>query len=850
MTKARNYIVEVLPKIPRKLVRLEELANNLWYSWDRPTRTIFARLHPKLWDKCGNNPKVFLQRVNEQNLHDATENQAFLANYHRVLASYDSYHNEPPKTEGVEQFESGDLVAYFCAEFGLHESFPIYSGGLGILAGDHCKAASDLNLPFVAVGLLYRQGYFTQQIDGDGNQIATYSDINFADLPVTQVLRDDGTEIRIYVNILGRKVEVKVWQARIGHITLFLLDTDMPANTETDRNITHQLYGGDKHTRIQQEMILGIGGSRALSEIGLKPTVWHINEGHAAFLVLERTRCLVKQGLEFGAALNAVAVSTVFTTHTPVPAGHDSFNHDVMMSYFGDFPSELGITSEQLFDTGRDPDNHQEFNMTALAVRMSRHQNGVSRIHGEVSSEICQKLWPQIDPEENPMDYITNGVHVPTFLAQEWAEVFDRSLGGEWRNHLRDPEYWKRIESIPDQQFWSVRQSLKSQLLYLVRHRISLQHARNHGSEAHLDRLLKYCNPDDPGILTIGFARRFATYKRANLLFQDMDLLREITGDKDRPVVFLFAGKAHPADTPGQDLIRQVHRVANMPEFEGRVLMLEGYDLGLARRLVAGVDVWLNTPVYPMEASGTSGMKAGVNGSINLSVLDGWWGEGYDGKNGWAIKPAPFYYDDHKKYVEDSRTLYEILQDQVLPTYYNRGKLGFSPDWVRIAKRSMATIIPRFNASRQVGEYVNKSYLSASRQGKVYSDNNFEVAKQMAVWKARVANSWPAVSLRRLDEPVARIRYGEGLNVEIAANLNGLLPEDVSVEILLADQQDDTVAHSISFKLQFKKCEGAEHIFELILRPEFCGKLIYRVRIYPRHKNLTHPHETGLMKWL
>lgn len=849
MKNANNYIIEVLPKIPRKLIRLEELANNLWYGWDRPTRTIFARLHPKLWDLCGNNPKVFLRRVDEQLLLAATENQAFLANYNRVLASYDSYHNEPPKTEGHEQFKSGDLIAYFCAEFGLHESFPVYSGGLGILAGDHCKAASDLNLPFVAVGLLYRQGYFTQQIDGDGNQIAKYNDIDFDDLPITPALRDDGTEVHLHVEMPGRRIEVKVWQARIGHISLYLLDADLPSNTEVDRNITHQLYGGDKETRIQQEILLGVGGGRALAEIGLKPTVWHINEGHAAFLVLERIRSLVKQGLDFSSALEAVAVSTVFTTHTPVPAGHDHFSHDMIMSYFSEFWPELGINAEQLFDLGRDPDNPHEFNMTTLAVRGSRHQNGVSRIHGDVSSAICRKLWPQIGPEENPMDYITNGVHVPTFLAQEWSEVFDRQLGGEWRNHLRDPDYWKRIDEIPDQQFWSVRQSLKSQLLYLIRHRIAMRHARNHGGEAHLDRLFKYCNADDPGILTIGFARRFATYKRANLLFQDMDWFREIISEQDRPVVFLFAGKAHPADKPGQDFIRQIHTVANMPEFEGKVLMLEGYDLGLARRLVAGVDVWLNTPVYPLEASGTSGMKAGINGSINLSVLDGWWGEGYEGDNGWAIKPAPDHFDDHKKYMEDSRTLYELLQDQVVPAYYNKGKLGYSPEWVKMAKRSMATIIPRFNASRQVGEYVNKFYLPACGQGKIYAQKEFSVARQMAEWKFRVAARWPGVSLRRLDVPTGRIRFGESIRIEIAARLNRLLPDDVLVEMLMAHQHNHHGGH-VSFKLQFQEMQGEEHIFALDMQPGLCGKLNYQVRVYPHHDLLTHPHETGLMTWL
>ncbi|OGV72637.1 MAG: alpha-glucan phosphorylase [Methylophilales bacterium RIFCSPHIGHO2_02_FULL_57_10] len=851
MKNGNTYTIEVVPKIPRKLNRLEELANNLWYSWDRPTRSIFARLHPKLWDLSGHNPKVFLRHVDEHRLQEASENQAFIANYNRVLASYDSYHNETRKANGHEQFSNGDLIAYFCAEFGLHESFPIYSGGLGILAGDHCKAASDLNLPFVAVGFLYRQGYFTQLIDGDGNQIVNYTAADFDDLPVTPALRDDGTEVHLHVEMPHRSIEVKVWQARVGHITLYLLDTDLESNSGADRNITHQLYGGDKHTRIQQEILLGIGGARALAEVGLKPTVWHINEGHAAFLILERIRSLVKQGLDFASALEAVAVNTVFTTHTPVPAGHDHFAHDMMMDYFSHFWPQLGISAEHFFDLGRDPDSTHDFNMTSLAIRGSRHQNGVSRIHGDVSSKICHKLWPQIDPAENPMDYITNGVHVPTFLALEWSDLFDRNFGGEWRNHLRDPDFWNHIDDIPDQQFWSIRQSLKSQMLHIVRHHLTMQHARNHGGEAHLDRLLKYCDIDDPRVLTIGFARRFATYKRANLLFQNLDWLREITGDKDKPVVFVFAGKAHPADKPGHDLIRHVHNIANMPEFEGKVLLVEGYDLALARRLVAGVDVWLNTPAYPMEASGTSGMKAGINGSINLSVMDGWWGEGYDGTNGWAIKPAPDHFDEHKKFHEDSRTLYELLQDQVMPMYYNQNKLGYSPDWVKMAKRSMATIIPRFNASRQVGEYVSKFYFPASKQGKAYAKNDYSAARQLAQWKVRVVTHWPGVALRRLDVPPKRIKFGETIRIEVAVRLNGLSPEDVTVEMLLAralKKQRDKAYVPFKFECQGKR--GDEHVFVLDIEPDLCGKLNYHIRVYPHNDLLTHLHETGLMTWL
>ena len=550
MEKSTPYILQVRPKIPLRLERLNELANNLWYSWDRPTRALFARLHPGLWKATGKSPKEFLKRVDENRLLEAAEDQVFIGNLNRVLAAYDTYHDYHLPTSGSDWLRQDDLIAYFCAEFGFHESFPIYSGGLGILAGDHCKAASDLRLPFVGVGLLYRQGYFHQTIDGEGNQIATNSISNFDDLPIAPSKLADGSEAYTSVDLPGRKLNIKIWQARIGHITLYLLDTDLASNSPHDRDITHRLYGGDKVMRIEQEIVLGIGGVRALQVMGLKPTIWHINEGHAAFLVLERIRQKITMaGLNFAAALEYVAVNTVFTTHTPVPAGHDHFNEDMVQTYFEHYYPEIKLSREEFLALGHTKDS-SDFNMTALAIRGTRFNNGVSRIHGGVSAKICGSMWPEIEPEENPMTYVTNGVHAPTFLASEWIEVLERHLGLEWSAHMNDVEFWEGVKNIPDHLFWSVRQSLKSKMLNMVSQRISAQHFRNHGSEAHLDRLLKYVNPENPNILTIGFARRFATYKRATMLFHDLDLLREILNNAERPVVFIFAGKAHPAEYP------------------------------------------------------------------------------------------------------------------------------------------------------------------------------------------------------------------------------------------------------------------------------------------------------------
>jgi starch phosphorylase len=852
MSKGTVFSLEVKPKLPRRLARLEVLANNLWYSWDRPTRTLFSRLDTALWESVGHNPKAFLKRVDERKLIDAADDPVFLGNYNRVLSAFDTYHSEPLRRNGSEWLRQSDLVAYFCAEFGFHESLPIYSGGLGILAGDHCKSASDMRLPFIGVGLLYRQGYFHQTIDGEGNQNALYSDSDFDDIPVSPVLGDDTGEIRVQVELPGRNVNVKVWKAQVGHVTLYLLDTDLGENSHQDRDITHRLYGGDQTARIEQELVLGVGGVRALKAMGIKPTVWHINEGHPAFLALERMRILVQEGLSFDAALETVAANTVFTTHTPVPAGHDHFSEDMMRGYFGRMHKDLGISEESLVSLGR-VGASREFNMTALAIRASRFQNGVSRIHGGVSSQICSPLWPELEPHENPIGYVTNGVHVSTFLAPEWADQFEKFLGFDWPHRVLDREYWRQVEDMPDHLFWSVRQSLKAQMLHLVRHRVTKQHFRNRGSEAHLDRLLRFADPDNPHILTIGFARRFATYKRAALLFENLDWLREITGDASRPVLFVFAGKAHPADTPGQDIIRRLTQMAKMPEFEGKMLLIEDYDLRLARRLVCGVDVWLNNPIYPLEASGTSGMKAGINGVINLSVLDGWWDEGYDGRNGWAIKPVSEHLEEGRRNFEESRTLYELLQDQVIPLYYKRGDTGYSTEWVRLAKRSMASLLPRFNSIRMVSEYVSRFYLPATRQGRKYAESGFEAARRVAEWKAQVRKAWPKISIRRLDTPRKSISFGEAVRFEVAVGLDGLKPEDVAVELMIsqpAGAGEGKQPMSYRFESEGVRTEQGEQRYALELEPELCGKLECRIRIHPHHELLTHPFEMGMMRWL
>ena len=851
------FNLEVNPQLPERLERLEELANNLWYSWDRPTQGLFASLSHPLWKATNHNPKAFLKRADQKRLEAIAEDPVFLGALNRVVSSFDTYHEMPNMAHVHGQpFADDDLIAYFCAEFGFHESLPIYSGGLGILAGDHCKAASDMGLPFIGVGLLYRQGYFQQTLTADGHQQATYNDSDFDDLPVTPVLDADGKEVLVAVEFPGRTIQAKVWEVTVGHVRLILLDTWLPINSARDREITHRLYGGDKTTRIEQEILLGVGGTRALAALGLKPTVWHVNEGHAAFLILERIRSLIKGGLPYAAALEAVASNVVFTTHTPVPAGHDHFPEEMIRNYFGGWCHDLGLTCEHLMGLGAEP-GKTDFNMTALALRGSRHHNGVSRIHGDVSADICRYLWPQILPEENPMDYVTNGVHLPTFLAPEWFETFEHYLGIGWQERQTQPANWKGVDDIPDATYWSIRQQLKSKLLKLVRERIREQHHRNQGSPSHLDRLLKYADPDNPNILTIGFARRFATYKRAALLFQDPTWLREIITQANRPVLFLFAGKAHPADQPGQEIIRKIAEMAKLPEFEGRILLVEGYDLHLSRSLVAGVDVWLNNPIYPLEASGTSGMKAAMNGALNLSVLDGWWGEGYDEgddgiANGWAIKPVPGHLDDSQRDAEEARTLYELLQDQVIPTYYRTGPMGYSPEWVAMSKRSISTISPRFNVTRMVSEYVKKFYAPAAGHGRHFVQADFAVARHVADWKAKVRAAWPGVRLHRIDTPERRLKFGGSVRIELAVQLNGLRPEDVTLEALFGRPgRNGGIGRVRHYPLTCAgQNEHGEMRYQLELTPELCGKLEYRIRIFPTHASLIHPLETGLMIWL
>ncbi|WP_417514480.1 alpha-glucan family phosphorylase [Marinobacter sp.] len=850
MHNATEFRLEARPRIPEALARLEELANDLFYSWNYGVRGLFARIDLTLWQKVEHNPKLFLRRVSQERLNETLENRAFLGEYLRILSSYDAYLAAEPGPEVTEKLNpETSLVAYFCAEFGFHESFPIYSGGLGILAGDHCKAASDLGLPFVAVGLLYRQGYFIQSIGAQGQQIARYQSHSSDELPI-RLAEKDGKVLQVAVPFPGRTIVARIWEARVGHIRLYLLDSDTEENNADDRNLTLQLYGGDESTRIFQEMLLGIGGTRVLQALDLKPTAWHINEGHAAFQVLERCRLGMAEGLSFEAALEAVAAATLFTTHTPVAAGHDVFNRALVQHALGAWLHESGLDFDKVFAMGTKA-GQDSFSMTSLGLRGSRFHNGVSRIHGDVAAKMEGDIWPQIPPEENPLGYITNGVHVATFLAPEWSSLFDIQAPN-WKSELRNPGFWEFVEQIPDYHYWSVHKALKEQMSDFVVRRLKRQHSRNGIGRSVTDRMARQITSSDKDPLVIGFARRFATYKRATLIFSDLERLEKILTNPDQPVVLVFAGKAHPKDTPGQQLIKVVHDLSMRPSLMGHLILLEDYDQAMARRLLSGVDVWLNTPEYPKEASGTSGEKAALNGALNLSVLDGWWGEGYNGVNGWGIAPRDTDLDPEFRNEEEARDLLDILEYEVVPLYYARASQGYSAGWVKRSKASMKTITPRFNSERMVMDYVRNYYQPASRQGEQLIADNGKLATELAGWKARVRAAWPGVTLNVQGCVECKCAFDETVELRVEAMLNGLSTDDVRVECLVTPECTGTHKGSARdcFLLDKEGEENGKTVFAIQLRPSYPGLQTLRLRMYPYHKALSHPLEMGAMLWV
>ncbi|MCD1259860.1 alpha-glucan family phosphorylase [Paenibacillus athensensis] len=734
--------------LPAAIARLNELAYNLWFSWNDDALQLFQQMDARQWEQTGHNPVRLLQELDDARLQELSADSGFLEAYQGVIARFDDY-MQSGHTWFEQRFGSGTPVhiAYFSAEFGFHESLPIYSGGLGVLAGDHCKSASDLGLPFVGVGLLYKKGYFTQKIDASGGQHAEQLHYDFARLPIRPAQKD-GNDLTVTIDMPGRTVTLKLWTVQVGRNPVILLDADIAANQPDDRELTGQLYGGNQDTRISQEIVLGIGGVKALRALGIYPNVYHINEGHAAFLALERLRELLGLGLPFHAAVETVRSATVFTTHTPVPAGHDAFPYGMVEHHLGPLLGQLSAHRQALLDLGRDEATGL-FNMTHLALHTSGLRNGVSQLHGKVSRGMFRSFHGNVETREVPIGAITNGVHLDSWTAPEWKALLDRFLPGSWKDDQANPQVWQSVELIPDESIWSVHTKLKEKMIAAARRNLQEQRRRNGDSAERIEEVRGYLSPK---ALTIGFARRFATYKRANLIFSDLRRLRKLLDDPQRPVQFIFAGKAHPADHPGQELIREIHRISQLKEFAGKVVLLENYDIDLARYLVHGVDVWLNNPRRPLEASGTSGQKAAMNGVLNFSVLDGWWEEGYDGTNGWAIGSTEDA-DWAAQERENTESIYRLLEEEIIPLYYNQGELPHQ--WINRMKRSIRTLSPAYNTHRMVQDYTVQTYLPTADRATRFAMNGYETAIKVADYKKFIRDNWHQVAIVSVDDGTA-----------------------------------------------------------------------------------------------
>ncbi len=842
--------LSIFPSIPVALARLTELANNLWWSWSADAQGVFRAIDPVLWEQVGRNPVKLLREVSQDKLNAAAEDAAFLAQYHATLARFDTYMH-PQDTWFSRTFpdQTNRTIAYFSAEFGMHEALPIYSGGLGILSGDHCKTASDLGLPFVAVGFLYPQGYFTQYINSEGWQEARYSKLSFSEVPATPALDVNGQEVLVKCELPGRDVYAKVWKIQVGRIPLYLMDTDVPQNQPGDRELSARLYGGDQNLRISQEFVLGIGGVRAVRALGLEPAVWHMNEGHSAFLGLERARNIVQeQGLTFAEAQEVVRASTVFTTHTPVPAGHDVFSWELMDRFFSAYWPQLGLSREYFLELARhDQTWGPSFSMTVLALRMAGRTNGVAALHGEVSRAMWQWLWPNTPVDEVPIGHVTNGVHLETWLGPEMAALLDAHLAADWRERLHEPAVLDGIYAIPDQEFWQAQRRAKQRLVNFVRSRARARAERQGEAPDILDALEQVLDPD---AFTIGFARRFATYKRATLIFQDLERFQRLLHHSDQPVQMLFSGKAHPADDAGKTYIQQIVRVAQSPEFWQKVGFIEDYEMNVARYLVQGVDLWLNNPRRPREASGTSGQKAAMNGVPNLSVLDGWWVEGYNGKNGWVVGDEREYRDNDIQDQADALSLYRTLEQEIVPLYFDRDADGVPHGWVAVAKEAMHSSLWAFSFRRMLVEYCEQLYVPAANSNAHYTADGFAVARELATWKQRVTQHWGEVAISAQGPNESQLTIGEAAPVQAQVWLGALKAQDVLVEIVHGEDRGGGLAEPQDVAMTASgKAEKGLLLYTGEVQPQHTGAQIYGVRVLPYHTAMLNKHEMALALW-
>jgi starch phosphorylase len=846
----RTYTV--LPHLPPRLQALHKLAYNMWWCWNQDAIALFRRLDPDLFEAVEHSPVKLLGALDQARMENLESDDGFLAHMDRVEEALDAY--LAATTWYQETYGRGDCrIAYFSAEFGLNESVPVYSGGLGVLAGDHLKSASDLGLPLCGVGLMYREGYFRQYLNVDGWQQERYPENDFFHLPLIPETRPDGSPVLVGVPFPGREVLLRVWRIQVGRVPLYLLDTNIPQNNAEDRTITARLYGGDHEMRVRQEMILGIGGLRALIALGQAPTVCHMNEGHSAFCGLERIRMLMDEAhLDFAAAREAVAAGAVFTTHTPVPAGNDVFAPQLIEHYFGDLMGRLRIDRQEFLGLGRQnpKDPNEPFCMTVLAIKLANVTNGVSKLHGRVSRQMWRSLWPDLPDAEIPITSITNGVHTPSWVSADVLQLYERYLGVSWMERPADHAIWKRADTIPDAELWRTHERRRERLVAFARERLKAQ-LKNRGAPpaevARADEVL------DPDALTIGFARRFATYKRGTLLFRDLERLSAILNHKDRPVQILFAGKAHPRDHGGKELIAEILHTARRPELRRRLVFLEDYDMNMARMLVQGVDVWLNNPRRPLEASGTSGMKVCCNGGLNLSVLDGWWVEGYAQDNGWAIGAGEEYTDLTYQDEVESRAIYDLLEQEIVPLFYTRTSDGLPRGWLKMMKRSISSICPYFNTNRMVQEYVEKCYWPSAQRYGMLAAEGLKKAAQLAQWRKRLAQSWSSVRVEAVQaDGTDPMTVGGQLEVRARVHLGPLAPDDVEVQLFhgAVDSFGDIPnPRTVPMSPNGAPPANGTWAFHGTIPCRSSGQHGYAVRVLPRHADLGNPFEPGLLTW-
>jgi glycogen phosphorylase len=844
--------LDVKPLIPEAIQTIRELSLNLWFVWNSDAETLFRSMNPDLWEETRENPVELLVRLKQSDLKSLAGDEGFCAHLARVKQDFDRYMSEKPDSAVFGSGKQPFLVAYFTAECGVADSLPIYSGGLGILSGDHLKSASDLKLPVVGVSLAYQKGYFRQYLIQDGWQMESYPVNQFSTMPMHLVRDGQGNPVTISVDLKGELVRVQVWQVNIGRTCLYLLDTNMKENSEWARTITSQLYGGDREMRIRQEIILGIGGVRMLKAMGLQPAVYHMNEGHSAFTAFERIRELREdRGLSFNEAVEMVRVTSVFTTHTPVPAGIDTFHPDLMRAYFENQAKAMGLSIHVLLGFGRqDPRNKdEEFSMAVLALRLSNWNNAVSRLHGEVSRRMWQKIWPRSPESDLPIVHVTNGVHIPSYISKGMAEHFDRYLSPRWIEDPDNEKIWERVDRIPDSELWRTHERGRERLVGFTRMRLKKQLARRGASDRELGLADEVLNTE---ALTIGFARRFAPYKRAYLVLKDLARLEKILTNPERPVQIIFAGKAHPQDTMGKDLIKQLVQTSNRETLRRHMVFLEDYDLDIARAMVQGVDIWLNTPRRPNEACGTSGMKAVANGALHFSVLDGWWDEGYDREIGWAIGNGEEYEDHAFQDELESRALYDILEKDITPIFYERGPDGIPRRWVAKMKASMHKLCPMFNTHRMVSEYWDRFYLPAAERGAQLMEQGWENLKKLAKWREKVMYNWANVAIKGIRMPeISETVVGQAYTVETDIYLGELVPEDLLVEVY-AGRVDPTNRYLDRFTqvmIPLETVGDRVYKYRCDIRFEEAGHFGVNVRITPNHPNPESRHAMGLAIW-